>query len=131
MWSEPDMTQPPVKDSPDPRHEEILEIFLPAHHTEYNSDSGNPNIWDALHRVGGVCGGHGDEHHGRKLGIMDWRRGSALITRGVDGAGEPDRRSGAAASRVKSQPLASFPYERGQERCVCSHSTLLPFLEHP
>jgi len=43
------MTQPPIKDSLDPREERILEIFPPAHHTEYNPDSGNPDIWDLMY----------------------------------------------------------------------------------
>ena len=72
-----------------------------------------PRVPHALRRVGGGCGGHGDGCHGRKPGVVGWRRRSALIPRAVEGAGRPYWRSRSVASWVRGQPLASSLYKKG------------------
>ena len=72
-----------------------------------------PHVSHALRKVGGRCGWHGNVCPGRKPGVVDWCRGSALIPQAVDGDEEPDWRSGVATSMGKSQPPAPLTYKKG------------------
>ena len=83
-----------------------------------------PCTLHALCRVGGRCGGHGNECHGRKPGATDRRKRSAWILCGVGDAEESDWWSGAVASWVRSQPRTRSPIKEdvGEE---LTHTNLL------
>ena len=64
-----------------------------------------PRVLHASRRVGGGCGGRENERHGRKTGVVDWCRGSALILRAVNGAEELDWPSGVV---IRLQRIYNF-----------------------